>query len=298
MNHANIEVLRRSLERERHARLEAEKLLEDRSRELFEAQEHLVQSEKMASIGQMAAGLAHEINNPMGYLHGNIDFLKEWVDELATVLKPLRQQATNKDKLDLEELFKVCSTVRFADIYEMIADATVGVWKVVGIVRALQMFTRMGEAKKIPIDLREELQPMIHNLTQESPEAQIHLDIPEGFIIHVAANDIVQACQHLVQNGLQATSYKGMVTLKASKTKASESDKEQIHLTIQDDGPGVDPNIQHKIFEPFFSNRSTESRTGLGLTLAQAIAKNHGGYIKLEESDAPGACFTMILPKF
>ena len=296
MNHANIEVLRRSIERERHARLEAEKLLEDRSRELFETQQHLVQSEKMASIGQMAAGLAHEINNPMGYLHGNIDFLKEWVDELATVLKPIRHQAANQEELDLEELFKVCSTVRFADIYEMIGDATVGVWKVVGIVRALQMFTRMGDAEKIPMDLREELQPMIQNLAQENPDAQINLDIPEGFIIQGAAHDIVQAYEHLVQNALQATLYKGMITLKASKRSGSESDKELIYLTIQDDGPGVDPTIKHKIFEPFFSNRSVESRTGLGLTLAQAIAKTHGGYIKLEESEAPGACFSMILP--
>ncbi|MDG4554997.1 MAG: ATP-binding protein [Candidatus Competibacter sp.] len=265
--------------------------------QLRETQAMLVQAEKMSALGQLVAGVAHEINNPMAFIAGNLDSLREGVESLSAAYRQLETLA-----LDAAAPAEPVRAIRARHDLDFILDdfsallvATEdGVGRVRRIVADLQTFSRLHEAQRKTVDLAENLRSTLalakSELTARRIETALEcVDLPP---VECYPAELNQVFMNLIVNAIQAMPRGGTLNIRGRRRADG-----WIALCFQDTGAGVAPEIADKIFNPFFTTRPVGSGTGLGLSVSYNIVKHHGGRIEVESSVGQGAAFTVWLPE-
>ena len=284
--------------------------LENRNTELHTAmndlrmtQQQLVESEKLASIGQMTAGIAHEINNPINFVQSNVGPLKRDVDEILELLSQLAEIDENKDlleqvthlkseyvKLDVEYLKK--------EIQQLLNGIEDGSKRTAEIVKGLRVFSRMDRSELISADINDCLNStlvVMKNMTKAEVTLNVELgqNIPK---IYCYPGKLSQVFMNLVTNAVQATRIPGRQPIDRIINVRSYINENMICVEIQDNGNGIPIEIQDKIFEPFFTTKDVGEGTGLGLGIVAGIIGEHNGHVSFTSNPQEGTTFLITLP--
>jgi two-component system NtrC family sensor kinase len=265
---------------------------------LEEAHNQLLQSEKLASIGQLAAGVAHEINNPIGFVNSNLGTLKNYVDQLmgliddlSTTIDPLlggnpevkKSVDALKRKADLDFLRE--------DIGALITESIDGTTRVRQIVQDLRDFSRTGEIAMEWVDLHAGLESTLNVVSNEIKyKAEIVRDYGSLPRVECRPSQINQVFMNLLVNAAQAIPQKGKITLKSGTAD------DKVWISVSDTGSGIPPDIMARIFDPFFTTKPVDKGTGLGLSVSYGIIEKHGGRIEVASQPGEGTRFTVWLP--
>ncbi len=275
--------------------------LEARNEELIRGKQQLqrlqaqiVQNEKMASIGQLAAGIAHELNNPVGFLYGNLDLLGTCVNDLARVVRFYEHVELPAEIAQAAESFKeqigYAGTV--SDLDSIFADCRDGAVRVRDIVQNLRTFSRLDEAELKRTDIHEGIESTLRILSRYFSGGAIELirDFGELPAIEAYSAKLNQVWMNLLVNAAQAVGPNpGTVTI---STRATD---DKVYIAVSDSGCGIDPSVAGRIFDPFFTTKSVGEGTGLGLSISFGIIEDHGGTIKVESKLGVGTTFTVEL---
>lgn len=316
----DIEVLQRALAREKAQRNKAEQLLEDKSRELYHSyeelqrsheeleqahtevkqkQDQLVQSEKMASLGILSAGVAHEINNPLAFVFSNVNSLSHAVQQFksyfvlveANVLSS-EEPITPEQRQEIREFAKKSDIeFLFEDCTELVEETVEGIQRVKGIVSGLQAFARAdsGEMETVDINLcvRNTLKIASGKLKEDCVIEEKLGELPEikGF-----PGKIGQVVLNLLVNAGQAISESGKIVI------STHHDGTMVNISVEDDGCGMASDVIDNVFTPFFTTKPVGTGTGLGLSVSHGIINEHGGKILVQSEVGAGTRFTVCLP--
>jgi signal transduction histidine kinase len=268
--------------------------LASRQDELEQLQMQMVQSEKMASLGKLAAGVAHELNNPAGFIFGNMSLLSECATGLERLLNcyqtvelPARAQA--EVSLIKEE---IGYDVLMTDLASIVADCLEGAERIRDVVQNLRMFSRLDEAEFKKVDLHEGIDSTIRLLSHfyQSGSITLRRDYAELPLVDCYAGQLNQVWMNLLGNAGQAIAGKGEVCIKTAL------EDETVVVTISDTGDGIAPEHLNKIFDPFFTTKPVGEGTGLGLSTSFGIIERHGGNIKVESRKGYGTTFVITIP--
>lgn len=269
------------------------KELENINTELKEAQTKLVHSAKMTSLGQLVAGVAHELNNPIGFIFSNMTHLKEYTNNLFFLIDQLNDNdplvKQTKEKIDYEFIKN--------DLPKLIKSCQDGAQRTRDIVVGLRNFSRLEEAQLKEIDLHESIDTTLEILQGEiKNRIQIHKQYDKIPKITCYASQINQVLMNILSNALQAISGQGQIWISTSTIKAKHDQSQKVQISIQDSGAGMDAATLEKIFEPFFTTKGVGQGTGLGLSISYGIIQSHGGEIQVRSQKNIGTEFVIIIP--
>lgn len=272
-----------------------EKTVEERTRELNEAHLQLLQQEKMTAIGQLAAGIAHEINNPLGYIISNLTTLKSYAEKFILLAERYRHDNGLQDDAH-ESGIVFWKEMKFDhvcnDVLPLITESIEGAVRVKNIVADLKGFAHSDEGSKAAVNLNEEIERTLRVLAHDIPRDAVitkdYGDIPP-FICNPGL--FCQVFLNILRNAFQAR-----VTGLALQIRTEQSSKGTV-LTFSDNGPGIPKDVSSRIFDPFFSTREIGKGMGLGLTVAYDIVKGAGGTIKVTCPETGGTTFSILLPQ-
>jgi PAS domain S-box-containing protein len=272
--------------------------LEVVNRRLADMQLQLLQSEKMASIGQLASGVAHEINNPIGFVKSNLGSLGGYVEKLLDVVRAYEAMehihgdavpealagiARRKQEMDYDFLVE--------DVKTLIDESSDGVQRVSQIVLDLKNFSRSGDGNMAEADLQQGIESTI-NVVWNQLKYKVEVVREYGPLPPVVcvASQINQVVMNLLVNAEQAITEHGTITIRTG------TDGEQAWFEVQDSGCGIAPELQTRIFEPFYTSKPVGQGTGLGLSISFGIVQRHGGSITLQSAPGAGSTFRVSLP--
>lgn len=262
------------------------------------SQEQLLQSEKMASIGQLAAGVAHEINNPIGYVHSNLGTLQEYLRNLISLLGAY-DEALHRSGVDAETLgeiqeLRVRYDVDFVtqDLPDLLDESREGIDRVCKIVRDLKEFSHTGRDESwTRVDLHRGLDSTLNIVWNELKyKARISKEYGELPPVECLPSEINQVFMNLLINAGQAIRERGEIILR------SGCDEREAWVSISDDGVGIAQEEVSKIFNPFFTSKPVGEGTGLGLSISYGIIAKHHGRIEVESALGEGSTFRVVLP--
>ena len=302
---------KQAYERERKARLEAEHLLEEKSRELYQKNQHLEQSyeqlkkqqalmlqnEKLATLGTLSAGVAHEINNPVAFIKSNVESLKQYFDAynlLFTQIKQLLPKLPTDQREYLEQQL-IDQDIDFIseDIPQLMEDTQEGLQRVKDIVQNLRSFSRAQAGDHGSYDLLEGINSTL-KLLQSELKNSVALDITLEPLpkIQCNLNELNQVFLNLILNAKHATvdSQSPRISVR------SKHDDQYVYIEIADNGCGISEEVQKDIFTPFFTTKPIGQGTGMGLAISHNIIKKHNGEIQLQSKTGEGTTFTIKLP--
>jgi signal transduction histidine kinase len=296
--------LRGALERHRldQARRRAEDELRVRNEELEatltslrETQAHLVQGEKLASLGELVAGVAHEINNPLSYVITNLAVLERDVREVAQIMAAYRTHFADmvpRSIRDDEERVDLPYTLGNLD--RLLLSSRQGLDRVREIVNGLRDFVRHDNGDRKPIDPNDALKAVADMVRYHARQKDVDLVVEPGNvpILWCHAGKLNQVLLKITMNAIQAVDPGGTVAL----TTHSDPDRSEVRFVIADTGPGIPESIRDKVFDPFFTTKPVGVGTGLGLWISYNIVQEHRGRLELETAEGKGTTFTITLP--
>jgi signal transduction histidine kinase len=270
---------------------ELRKTLED----LKQAQTQLVQSEKMASLGQLVAGIAHEINNPVNFISAGVESLSTNIEEIRQVMEIYHKVTPDNVKERLKEIDELKEKLEYKEaireINKLIESIKNGTKRTTEIVRGLRTFSRLDEDILKMADIHEGIDStliLLHNKYKNRIEViKDYGDIPQ---IECYPGQLNQVFMNLLSNAVDAIDDKGTITI---STSLSDN---LIKISIKDTGQGIPENIREKIFDPFFTTKGVGKGTGLGLSISQSIIEKHKGTITYRSESGKGTEFIIVLP--
>lgn len=269
------------------------KELEFANADLKEAQTKLVHSAKMTSLGQLVAGVAHELNNPISFIFSNTDHLRDYSDKLIHLIDQLDKnpEKLNQLKDDIEyEYIK-------SDLPRLIKSCQDGAQRTRDIVLGLRNFSRLEEAQLKEIDIHESIETTLELLSGEiKNRIQVNKDFSGIPKVLCFASQINQVFMNILSNATHAVQGNGQLWITTAAIKPNLNQVAKVKVTIQDSGVGMDPDVVDKIFEPFFTTKGIGKGTGLGLSISYGIIQNHGGEIQVRSQKGVGTEFTIIIP--
>ncbi|MBW9102138.1 ATP-binding protein [Paraburkholderia phenoliruptrix] len=264
--------------------------------ELAQAHSQLLQSEKLASIGQLAAGVAHEINNPVGFVNANLGTLQRYVADLLTALAAYERTeaeliaesratlAALKREIDIDYLR--------TDIPALLSESVEGLQRVKRIVQGLKDFSHVDKAEKQWANLESNLDTTIDVVWNELKyKAELEREfgaIPE---LECIPSQLNQVFMNLLMNAAQSIEGHGRITVRTGH------DESTVWVEIEDTGQGIKPEHRDRIFDPFFTTRPVGTGAGLGLSISYGIVRKQGGRIEVRSQVGQGSTFRVILPK-
>lgn len=263
------------------------------------AQDKLLQSEKMASIGQLAAGVAHEINNPIGYVHSNLGSLQEYLRSLFTLIEAYERAlcAPNPKALipEIDEVRRRADIDFISrDLPQLIAESREGIERVTRIVRDLKDFSYSdrSESWKL-VDLHAGLESTI-NIIWNELKYKVTLERHYGKLplVECLPSELNQVYMNLLLNAGQAIAERGSIVI-SSGIEGSE----QVWIQFEDTGTGIAPDLLQRIFDPFFTTKPVGSGTGLGLSISYGVINKHHGRIDVDSVLGEGSRFRIVLPQ-
>jgi len=273
---------------ERIVRLEHS--LEEQNRAMREAQALLVQNEKLASLGRLAAGMAHEINNPIAYVSNNLAVIRRDLLDALAVLDAYRQGRPD----DATRLAGEMDLPFFRDNFGRLCDKSLeGLQRVRDIVRNLRDFAHLDEAEIKDADLNAALASAVEVLRHEINQKEIRLEtrLEPLPLVPCQPAKINQVFLNLLSNAVQACSPGGVV-----EARTRFDTNKAVVIEIQDNGCGIKPEHLPRLFEPFFTTKPVGQGTGLGLAVSFGIVREHGGTIDVESEVCRGSTFRVRLP--
>ena len=296
----------------------AEQMLEEKSRRLAEiaqfehdalcmlqaAQAQLVQTEKLAGLGQLAAGVAHEINNPLAVVINDMAVLTRNFTAVKQILASYQRAevalAASQDKLigEARELSQAIDLPRtLADLDEILSRSRQSLRRIRGIVLDLREFARLESTDLNDVDLNNGVESTVTIIRSRaaSRNVTIELDLQPLPQVTCYPGKINQVVMNLINNAIDACNSSGTVTI---RTRAQQPEGKPPHVRIEvcDTGVGIDPAIRSRIFDPFFTTKPPGQGTGLSLSISYGIIKDHGGSIEVESTAGQGSCFSVLLP--
>lgn len=267
--------------------------LQEAYEQLKTTQSQLVQSEKMASLGQLVAGVAHELNNPISFIYANYPHIEEYAEEILELLDEIREVPVPDESRALIEK-KIAShdleLVR-EDLKKIVESGKAGASRIKEIVLALRSFSRLDEAEKKAVSLEKGLDDtlaILNHFLKNGIEVTKHYDLNTPVDCH--AGKINQVFTNIIFNAVQAMGEKGNLEL----TTKRQGDLAKI--SIRDTGPGIPADILDRIFDPFFTTKKVGEGTGLGLSISYGIVEEHGGTLEVDSVVGEGTTFNITLP--
>ncbi len=260
--------------------------LAGKMQELEATQSQLLQAEKMASIGQLAAGVAHEINNPVGFVHSNLGTLQKYSTQLLALLD--RSRAGQASEADFQQ---ADYDYLKGDIRDLIAESQDGLQRVRKIVADLKDFSRIDHAEMAAADLNAGIKSTLNVVWNELKyKAEVVLELGDIPPVTCIAAQINQVLMNLLVNAAQAIGERGTITIRSGQGE------HRVWIEVEDSGCGMPADVLAHIFEPFYTTKPVGKGTGLGLSLSYDIIHKHGGQIEVQSQPGQGSCFRIVLP--
>ena len=263
---------------------------------LEEAQNQLLQSERMASIGQLAAGVAHEINNPVGFVNSNLGSLQRYVTDMLRLLSVYEKAEGALPGAAMQEINQVKADIDAEflreDVANLLVESLDGLKRVTRIVQDLKDFSHVDESERQWADLEAGLESTLrvvwNELKYKAEVIKEFAGIPQ---VECFAFQLNQVFMNLLINASHAIEGRGTIAVRTGH------DDTCVWVEVQDSGRGIKPEHLSRIFEPFFTTKPVGQGTGLGLSLAYGIVKKHDGRIEVKSELGQGTVFRVILPK-
>ena len=318
---AENKALMNALSRERKARKLAESLLEERAVELFLANRELektiktlkssnlqlLQSEKMASVGQLAAGVAHEINNPVGFISSNLGTLRDYIEDVRQVIDAQKFsikagiECTDAERYveinakviaNLNALLdKVDINFLMVDMNDLLDESIDGVNRIRKIVADLLDFSRTNSADYKNTDINALLEKTLSMAWNELKyKTEVNRDFGELPSVYCNDGKMAQVFLNLLLNASHAIEERGSITI------TTRHIGDEVSIMITDSGVGIPKNIISNIFDPFFTTKNVSEGTGLGLHIVRSVIEAHQGTISVDSQKGQGASFIILLP--
>jgi signal transduction histidine kinase len=288
----------------RKAQRNLEKRVKERTQELQQAlqdlkhtQSQLIQTEKMSSLGEMVAGIAHEINNPVSFIYGNIQFAENYLQDLISLLNLYQQECPQKNQVIDDKIKEIDLEFLQEDLLKMLASMKVGSQRIQDIVLSLRNFSRLDEAEMKEVDIHEGIDNTLlilnHRLNEEIKVIKNYGDLP---VIACYPAQLNQVFMNILSNAIDALQEAENKTNKQILIETIKIDEEFIKVGIIDNGVGVEKEIMSKLFDPFFTTKPVGKGTGLGLSICYQIVEQHQGKIEVISAVGKGTEFVITLP--
>lgn len=275
--------------------------LEKTLQQLASTQAQLVQNEKMSSLGQLVAGVAHEINNPTSFIYSNILPAKEYIDDLLNLIQLYQEYYPQPHPKIIDEIEIIELDFLISDLPRLLDSMQVGAERIKKIVASLRTFSRMDESELKPVNIHEGIDSTLmilqHRLKKQPQRAEIELikqydNLP---LVECYAGQLNQVFMNLLTNAIDALEEAKIATPQICIS--SKFDSEQVVIEIADNGSGIPENIQKRIFDPFFTTKPVGKGTGMGLSISyQIITQKHGGTLDCISVPSQGTTFVIKIP--
>ena len=279
--------------------------VQDRTRELKSAyaelqstQAMMVHSEKMKSLGELVAGIMHEINNPINFIYGNMTHLDNYSNDLISIIDEYEKYKDSLKPEEKEAIEKYIEEVDYgflkSDLPELIKSCKEGANRAKNIIQDLKSFSRMEEVAITDVDLPNEIDTtlnILHNKIKN--KAQVHKEYMENVPkIEAFGGQLNQVFMNILDNAVGAIENQGDIWIRIN----TDEQRKNLVLEIEDNGVGMDEETTRKVFDPFFTTKPVGQGTGLGMSITHKIIKNHQGNIKVVSKQGQGTKFTITLP--
>ena len=275
--------------------------------DLQKTQTQLIHSEKMAGLGQLVAGVAHEINNPVNFIYGNLSYVRDYTQDLMGLIELYQDEETGESEAILERIEEIDLPFILEDLPNLINSMKTGTDRIRKIVQSLRIFSRLDEAQRKIVDIHEGLESVLWllkhrfktSLGQEIKIIKKFNKIPK---INCYPAELNQVFMNLISNSLDALNddhgrenSPGQKPAIAIATQ--QLNEHSITIRIADNGSGIPEPIRRRIFDPFFTTKSPGKGTGLGLSVSyQIIVENHGGDLTVKSKPGVGTEFVIEIP--
>ncbi len=285
--------------------------LEQALQELGSTQARMIQTEKMSSLGQLVAGVAHEINNPVNFIYGNLTYVDEYTDNLLHLLELYQQFYPQPVAAIQEEIAEMDLEFILGDLPKMIGSMRMGADRIKAIVASLRNFSRMDEAEMKDVDIHEGIESTLMILqsrikaTSDRPEVQITKNFASLPPVDCYAGQLNQVFMNILSNALDAMEEADQQRTKEEK-KAHPNiihisttllEDHQVKISIKDNGTGIPEKVRQRIFDPFFTTKSVGKGTGMGLAISyQIITERHEGTLDCFSEPGQGTEFVIQIP--
>ena len=269
------------------------KELEQANINLKEAQMQLVQSAKMTSLGQLVAGVAHELNNPIGFIYSNTSHLKEYTSQLLSIIQEIETHPELINEIKEKHEFDYIKK----DLPLLINSCLEGAQRTRDIVIGLRNFSRLEESQLKEIDLNDSIDMTLEFLKGEvKNRIKIHRNFETLPLIYCYASQINQVLLNILSNAVHAISGSGNIWISTSVPPVETTQEPKVRIVIKDSGEGMSAEVVEKIFEPFFTTKEVGKGTGLGLSISYGIIQNHEGEISVQSEKGVGTEFVITIP--
>lgn len=256
---------------------------------LEQANRQLLQSEKMAAIGQLAAGVAHEINNPVGYVYSNLQSLESYLSDLFRLTEAVDSAASVDDLRAIKQ--NIDYDFLREDLKDLLAESREGIERVKTIISAMKDFSHIEEEEFKPADLHRGIETTLNVVNNELKyKAEIIREFTDIPAVECIISQINQVVMNLLINAAHAIDDFGRITIRTCHHQ------ETVIIEVEDTGKGIAQENLNRIFEPFFTTKPIGKGTGLGLSLSFNIIEKHNGHIDVKSAPGEGTCFRITLP--
>ncbi|AFY39229.1 multi-sensor signal transduction histidine kinase [[Leptolyngbya] sp. PCC 7376] len=283
---------------------------------LQQTQSQIVQSEKMSSLGQMVAGVAHEINNPVNFIFGNINHAREYIGDLIGLIELYRAEYPEPNEAIQAQENLIELDYLLQDIPKLLSSMTVGAERIREIVKSLRVFSRVDESAMKRVDIHAGIDSTLMILHNRLKEKQGHAaiavkkDYGKLPLVECYAGQLNQVFMNILSNAIDALNdhnagrspaeneaNPSQITIRTEMLKTTPEEPEAITIRIRDNGKGIPEAVQKKLFEPFFTTKDVGKGTGLGLSISHSIiVEKHGGQLSCVSTPNQGAEFVIQIP--